>query len=345
MPIGSSKGPVGGVSRPVRPIAVRSLQPEDEAVLNNNSNSNNRNNNNNNNNRRRGRGNNNRPQGGGQQLNRIDSRARGNAPQMLEKYRKLAQDAHLNGDRVQAEYYLQFADHYFRVSADTRVRQDEQRGGRGSENGGEGGSFDQGDENEFGNENDIPGFDQPMSYRREEPREAKEPRENREPRETREPRENRETRAERQPREDREQSEPRDQRPPDGAREARSYEQRGPQRPRGEEDQPNGEAAPQVAAGEGEPASSQTGANPFVRNTRGLRPRREREERPISTQDADADGPSGFDASILPPAIAESRAKVIDNEVEAEAAPAPRRRGRPRKTPIADSGELEVVGG
>ena len=102
----------------------------------NNNNSNNRNNNNNN--RRRGRGNSNRPQGGGQQLNRIDSRARGNAPQMHEKYRKLASDAHLNGDRVQAEYYLQFADHYFRVIADTRVRQDEQRGGRRDENSGRG---------------------------------------------------------------------------------------------------------------------------------------------------------------------------------------------------------------
>ena len=88
----------------------------------------NNNNRNNNNNRRRGRGNNNRQQGGGQQLNRIDSRARGNAPQLLEKYRKLAHDAHLNGDRVQAEYYLQFADHYFRVLADQRVRQEEQRG-------------------------------------------------------------------------------------------------------------------------------------------------------------------------------------------------------------------------
>jgi hypothetical protein len=83
-------------------------------------------NNNRGNNRRRGRGNN-RPQGGGQQLNRIDSRARGNAPQLLEKYRKMAQDAHLNGDRVQAEYYLQFADHYFRVIADTRLRQEEAR--------------------------------------------------------------------------------------------------------------------------------------------------------------------------------------------------------------------------
>ncbi len=86
------------------------------------------NNNNNRNNRRRGRGN--RNQGGnGSQLNRIDSRARGNAPQMLDKYKKLAQDAHHNGDRVQMEYYLQFADHYFRVIADNKARVDEQRGG------------------------------------------------------------------------------------------------------------------------------------------------------------------------------------------------------------------------
>ena len=82
-------------------------------------------NNNRGNNRRRGRGNN--RQQGGQQQNRVDSRARGNAPQMLEKYRKLAHDAHLNGDRVQEEYYLQFADHYFRVIADQRQRQEEQR--------------------------------------------------------------------------------------------------------------------------------------------------------------------------------------------------------------------------
>ena len=304
------------VLRPVRPFAVRLLQPEDEAVLNNNSNNNR---NNNNNNRRRGRGNNNRPQGGGAQLNRIDSRARGNAPQMLEKYRKLAQDAHLNGDRVQAEYYLQFADHYFRVSADTRVRQDEARGGRRDENGGEGSGYDQNDENEFGNENDMPGFDQPMSYRREEPREAREPREERPPREDRQPRENR------------------DQRPPDGAREARSYEDRGPQRPRGEEPPANdGEAPAQNGAESEAPA-----ANPFVRNTRGLRPRREREERPVADRDRDAGESVGFDSSILPPAITQSI--VVE---EAEEVPAPRRRGRPRKVPLADSGEtLEVVSG
>ena len=46
---------------------------------------------------------------------------------MLEKYRKLAHDAHLNGDRVQEESYLQFADHYFRVLADQKQRQEESR--------------------------------------------------------------------------------------------------------------------------------------------------------------------------------------------------------------------------
>ena len=79
------------------------------------------------NNRRRGRGN--RSQGNNP-VNRIDSRARGNAPQLLEKYKKLAHDSQLNGDRVQAEYYLQFADHYFRVIADGKAQKDEQRARR-----------------------------------------------------------------------------------------------------------------------------------------------------------------------------------------------------------------------
>ena len=83
-----------------------------------------------NNNRRRGRGNNNRGGNGGGQMqgNRIDSRARGNAPQMLDKYKKLAHEASLNDDRVQTEYYLQFADHYFRVIADGKAQKDERQG-------------------------------------------------------------------------------------------------------------------------------------------------------------------------------------------------------------------------
>ena len=82
--------------------------------------------------RRRGRGNGpQRPGGGGGQGqrdsgNRIDSRARGNAAQLLEKYKNMARDAQMSGDRVNTEYYLQFADHYFRVLADQRGRNDDQ---------------------------------------------------------------------------------------------------------------------------------------------------------------------------------------------------------------------------
>lgn len=93
--------------------------------------------------RRRGRNNNsnnnnNRSQSGGgrggvDQANRIDSRARGNAAQMIEKYRNLARDAQLAGDRVQTEYYLQFADHYFRVVSDFRARQEEKAAANGQE--------------------------------------------------------------------------------------------------------------------------------------------------------------------------------------------------------------------
>lgn len=59
--------------------------------------------------------------------NRIDSRARGNAAQLLEKYKNMARDAQMSGDRVQVEYYLQFADHYFRVLSDSRARSDDHR--------------------------------------------------------------------------------------------------------------------------------------------------------------------------------------------------------------------------
>jgi hypothetical protein len=88
------------------------------------------------------------PSGGG---NRIDNRARGNANQLYEKYKNLAADAQRQGDRVQTEYYLQFADHYYRVLAETRPRFDEQqRQGRGRDDGFD----DDGDmgDDEFGDE-------------------------------------------------------------------------------------------------------------------------------------------------------------------------------------------------
>ena len=128
-------------------------------------------NNNRGNNRRRGRGGNRQNGGGGgQQLNRIDSRARGNAPQLLEKYRKLAHDAHLNGDRVQEEYYLQFADHYFRVIADTRQRQEEQRVQRQDrwQDGGDGYRED-GDSGDTGAEGDYGSYDPAPAPRNDRP--------------------------------------------------------------------------------------------------------------------------------------------------------------------------------
>lgn len=89
----------------------------------------------NNQNRRRRGGNNNgpRPQqmgGGNNYGNRLDNRQRGNASQLLEKYRALARDAQQAGDRVTAEYYLQYADHYYRVLGDYRDKAPDQNRAR-----------------------------------------------------------------------------------------------------------------------------------------------------------------------------------------------------------------------
>jgi hypothetical protein len=88
----------------------------------------------NNQNRRRRGGNGPRPQqmgGGNNYGNRLDNRQRGNASQLLEKYRALARDAQQAGDRVTAEYYLQYAEHYYRVLGDYRDKQPEQNRQRG----------------------------------------------------------------------------------------------------------------------------------------------------------------------------------------------------------------------
>ncbi len=83
--------------------------------------------------RRRGRGGQRGQNLGGQPGNRQDNRQRGNAAQLLEKYKNMARDAQLAGDRVQTEYYLQFADHYFRVLSESRARFEDQRRQRGED--------------------------------------------------------------------------------------------------------------------------------------------------------------------------------------------------------------------
>ena len=42
-------------------------------------------------------------------------RNKGNVTQQYQKYLKLAKEASVSGDRIQSEYYYQFADHYSRL--------------------------------------------------------------------------------------------------------------------------------------------------------------------------------------------------------------------------------------
>ena len=76
------------------------------------------------NNARRPRGRPNRKQHGPPRAHTFDShgpdvRIRGNAPQIYDKYVTLARDAAASGDRIAAEGYYQFAEHYFRIMNDS----------------------------------------------------------------------------------------------------------------------------------------------------------------------------------------------------------------------------------
>ena len=281
-------------------------------------------NNNRGNNRRRGRGNN-RPQGGGgQQLNRIDSRARGNAPQLLEKYRKLAHDAHLNGDRVTEEYYLQFADHYFRVIADTRQRQEDQRQRRDER--WDERTDDGEDQNEFGADSDYAPYDQPPQARQ---READGSLRQREDRESRDNSRDGDGRAERSERSERAERPERPERPERGNRRERTEE-----------------VAEPAETGESEERRSiyEPAENPFLREnraSRGLRPRRE-ERRPRRESEAAPDAEPAFDMAVLPPAINAGREPAVEPAPEPAAeAPAPKR--RTRKPKVVAEAPAEVV--
>lgn len=59
-----------------------------------------------------------------------DVRIRGNAWQVQEKYQALARDAMSSGDRVQAENYLQHAEHYLRIINQIQESENRQRGGQ-----------------------------------------------------------------------------------------------------------------------------------------------------------------------------------------------------------------------
>jgi hypothetical protein len=77
-----------------------------------------------------------------------DVKIRGTAAHVYEKYLQLARDATSSGDRVQAENYLQHAEHYYRILMASQAHQNAQQqfGGTANGNGGAGGEQRQGGE-------------------------------------------------------------------------------------------------------------------------------------------------------------------------------------------------------
>lgn len=107
--------------------------------------------------RQRGRG---RRSGGGNnnpnkhfESNGPDVKIRGSAQQILDKYQQYARDAQSSGDRVNAENYLQHAEHYYRVLAAMKPAEkpkQEQRDGESKD--GEGATGEGGNEAKAGGE-------------------------------------------------------------------------------------------------------------------------------------------------------------------------------------------------
>ncbi len=62
--------------------------------------------------------------------NGSDSKVKGTAAQVLEKYQAMARDAIAAGDRITAENYLQHAEHYYRLLS-LQQGSEERSGGRG----------------------------------------------------------------------------------------------------------------------------------------------------------------------------------------------------------------------
>ncbi len=281
-------------------------------------------------NRGRGRGRTRSPQGNGGRNeggSRIDNRARGNAPQMLEKYKNMARDAQLQGDRVMTEYYLQFADHYFRIVAESRARFEEQRRQRddwqGDEDGDDAGSDGRGSPLEESGESASEIDDDPR-YR--------EPRQNQGRESQQRDGQQRDNRNRDNQQRDNQQRDNRDSRPPREPRQETRQVSRPDERdePRGEpryENRSEGRGDAQSEAGRAEPRRERAPRRSPDRSANGNR------------RDEEDSEPAMLDVSVLPPAFAsDGPGPVIDLE---ETAPAPRRRGRPRK-PDATKAESEV---
>lgn len=247
--------------------------------------------------RRRGRGGT-RPQNGSnrpEQGNRIDNRARGNAVQLHEKYKSLARDMQMQGDRVMTEYYLQFADHYFRILAENRARFDDQQPRRGRD--------DRDDNRDDMNDEDFDG-DERGEYQ------DQSDRNDRPERQDRQEQPDRQDRYERAARDDRGDRQPRRERQDRPERQERLDWSAPMERP--------SEPVVEAAA----PANDAAAVEPAPRPRRGRPPRVREAAEPQSEM---------MEADRLPPAVRVEPQPVAEqaNDTDAEA-PRPRRGRRPR---------------
>ena len=270
---------------------------------------------------------------------------------MLEKYKTLARDAQMQGDRVITEYYLQFADHYFRVVAETRARFEETRRQRDDWSGDDS-DGDMGDNDERMSGDALDGDDDDAASERAYEAQRRQPRQQQQQRDARpfdgNRNDNGRSNNEDRPRDDRPREErPRDERPrqdrgnddqapPRGDRVRRDrpaesadqnpFNNRNPRRDSEPRDGANRNAA--LAGANDQPSA----ANDTIERA----PRRERTPRP-PVMSRGEDAPATIDASVLPSALGTSRTLAPAAFATTEDAPsdaAPKRRGRPRK--VAD---------
>ncbi len=274
---------------------------------------------------------------------RIDNRARGNATQLFEKYKNMAADAQRSGDRVNTEYYLQFADHYFRVLSEQRGRFEDQpqqvrRPRDEFDYEGDDEFGDEGDPIRAGEQTDAPRQDRDVSRQdRDAPRQDRDaPRMDRDER----PRDRDERPREFRP--NRENGNRNDNgngggngngeaRPESGRREWRDRDDRGPQRT-ADVRRDARPADPELVAGQrrAEPLapgeSLEQRAEDVIEADRPLDPpvrRRGRPPRDLARETANVAEPSGFEADRLPPAL------TVPANDEGEPAPRRRRARRP----------------
>ena len=92
-----------------------------------------------------------------------DLRVRGTAQQLFEKYLQLGRDATSSGDRVMAESYFQYAEHYFRILNAMNQAAAQQGGPPQQQNGGNR-RPNQETQGEQQDEPDGQGEDQPPGY-------------------------------------------------------------------------------------------------------------------------------------------------------------------------------------